>query len=99
MRGGTKGARLHDWTYLELHHLETVEHLAGAGGGRWTRGLPLRRRVADGELAFFTTQCPKGTSVEALVAVEGLRWAIEDVLESATNELGLDHNETRPWHG
>lgn len=28
------------------------------------------------------------------------RWkAIEDSSETAKNELGLDHNETRSWHG
>jgi SRSO17 transposase len=30
---------------------------------------------------------------------EGHRWAIEDSFETAKNELGLDHNETRSWHG
>src|SRR3546814_10362721 len=34
-----------------------------------------------------------------LVRVEGQRWAIEDSFETAKNELGLDHNETRSWHG
>jgi SRSO17 transposase len=34
-----------------------------------------------------------------LIAVEGRRWAIEDSFESAKNELGLDHNESRSWHG
>jgi SRSO17 transposase len=34
-----------------------------------------------------------------LVSVEGHRWAIEDSFEAAKNELGLDHNETRSWHG
>jgi len=29
----------------------------------------------------------------------GCRWAIEDSFETAKTELGLDHNETRSWHG
>ena len=29
----------------------------------------------------------------------GRRWAIEDSFETAKNEFGLDHNETRSWHG
>ena len=37
--------------------------------------------------------------MEKLVSVEGCRWAIEDSFETAKNELGLDHNETRSWHG
>ena len=56
-------------------------------------------RIADGDLAFFTTWCPAGTSIETLVAVEGHRWAIEDSFETAKNEFGLDHNESRSWHG
>jgi SRSO17 transposase len=65
----------------------------------WTRGLLIRRSLADASLAFFTTWCPAGTPVEALVAVEGRRWAIEDAFETAKTELGLAHNETRSWHG
>src|SRR6476619_533323 len=42
---------------------------------------------------------PAGTSIETLVAVEGHRWAIEDSFETAKNEFGLDHNESRSWHG
>ena len=59
----------------------------------------IRRRIADGDLAFFTTWCPAGTTIETLVGVEGHRWAIENGFETAKNELGLDHNETRSWHG
>ena len=33
------------------------------------------------------------------MSVEGHRWAVEDSFETAKNELGLDHNETRSWHG
>jgi SRSO17 transposase len=61
--------------------------------------LLIRRNIADGDLAFFSTWCPPGTSIETLVRVEGCRWAIEDSFETAKNELGLDHNETRSWHG
>ena len=59
----------------------------------------IRRNIADGDLAFFSTWCPKGTPMEKLVSVEGHRWAIEDSFEAAKNELGLDHNESRSWHG
>src|SRR5262245_49182807 len=59
----------------------------------------MRRNSADGELAFASRWCPAGTSIETLVKVEGHRWSIEDSFETAKNELGLDHNETRSWHG
>jgi SRSO17 transposase len=95
---GTKGPRLHDWAYLELAHLGADEYVEGATG-LWTRGLLMRRHLADGEIAYFTTWCPAGTPIGTLVAVEGRRWAIEDAFETAKTELGLDHNETRSWHG
>jgi SRSO17 transposase len=95
---GTKGARLHDWAYCELADLDAAEY-DDERTGLWTRGLLIRRNIADEDLAFFTTWCPAGTGIETLVKVEGHRWAIEDSFETAKNELGLDHNETRSWHG
>ena len=95
---GTKGPRLHDWCYLELADLE-AEEFNDENHGLWTRGLLIRRNIADGDLAYFTTWCPAGTSIATLVSVEGHRWAIEDSFETAKNEFGLDHNETRSWHG
>jgi len=95
---GTKGARLHDWAYLELADLDAAEY-DEARSGLWTRGLLIRRNIADSDLAFFTTWCPARTDIQALVLVEGHRWAIEDSFETTKNELGLDHNETRSWHG
>ena len=94
---GTKGARLHDWHYLDLADLDARQF--DGPPGPWTRGLLVRRSIADGSMAFFSTWCPLGTSLETLVAVEGRRWAIEDGFETAKNELGLDHHETRSWHG
>jgi SRSO17 transposase len=95
---GTKGPRLHEWCYLELADLE-AEEFNDEHHGLWTRGLLIRRHIADGDLAYFSTWCPAGTSIEKLVRVEGHRWAIEDSFETAKNEFGLDHNETRSWHG
>jgi SRSO17 transposase len=95
---GTKGARLHDWAYVELADLDAAEY-SSTLSGEWTRGLLIRRNIADGDLAFFSTWCPKGTPMKKLVLIEGHRWAIEDSFETAKNEFGLDHNETRSWHG
>jgi len=95
---GTKGPRLHDWVYLELANLQADEFNDDLHG-LWTRGLLMRRHITNGELAFFSTWCPAGTPINRLVAVEGHRWSIEDSFETAKNELGLDHNETRSWHG
>jgi len=97
---GTKGPRLYDWAYVELADLEARSFFdCRSASTMWTRGLLIRRGLSDGKRAFFTTWCPKGTPMAVLVEVEGRRWAIEDAFETAKTELGLDHNETRSWHG
>jgi SRSO17 transposase len=95
---GTKGERFYDWAYCPLADLDAAEFDAPAPG-LWTRGLLIRRSLADGELAYFTTWCPTPTSIETLVRVEGTRWRVEESFETTKNELGLDHNESRSWHG
>jgi len=95
---GSKGERLYDWAYCELADLDASDY-DEARTGLWTRGLLIRRSLVDGELAYFSTWCPAETKIATLVAVEGQRWAIEDAFETAKNELGLDHNETRSWPG
>ncbi len=95
---GAKGARLHDWAYCPLADLDAAEY-SPTLSGLWTRGLVIRRNITDGDLAFFSTWCPAETNLATLVKIEGHRWAIEDSFETAKNELGLDHNETRSWHG
>src|SRR3979490_1152370 len=92
---GTKVLRFRNSSSDEL----AESYVASANQGLWTRGLLIRRNIADGDLAFFSTWCPAGTSIETLVTVEGHRWAIEDSFETAKNEFGLDHNESRSWHG
>src|SRR4051794_27903614 len=56
---GAQGERLFDWAYLELADLEAAEYNENLSG-LWTRGLLIRRNIADGDLAFFATWCPAG---------------------------------------
>ena len=44
---GTKGPRLHDWAYLELADLDVAQYNSTLTG-QWTRGLLIRRNIADG---------------------------------------------------
>jgi SRSO17 transposase len=60
---GTKGPRLHDWCYLELADLDAQQFNA-QNHGLWARGLLIRRHIADGDLAYFTTWCPAGTTIK-----------------------------------
>jgi SRSO17 transposase len=58
---GTKGPRLHDWCYLELADLEGEES-SHHSQVLWTRGLLIRRNIANGDLAYFTTRAIAGRS-------------------------------------
>lgn len=93
---GTKGPRRHDWAYVELAHLGADEYVEGAEE-LWTRGLLIRRHRTDSELAYFSTSCRHLD--RSSCRGRGHRWSIEDAFETAKDELGLDHNETRSWHG
>jgi SRSO17 transposase len=96
---GTKGPRVYDWAYVELADLDAQAQGYSGSHGLWTRGLLIRRSITDSACAFFATWCPTGTGIDTLVAVEGSRWTIEDSFETAKTEFGLDHNESRSWHG
>ena len=87
---GAKGRRLYDWTRIQLAAPAT------AGMARW---LLVRRRRADGELAFYACYGPAATSLVGLVRVAGVRWAVEEGFEQAKGEVGLDHYEVRKWPG
>src|SRR5260370_10263935 len=79
---GTKGARLHHWAYCELADLDAAEY-DDQRTGLWTRGLLIRRNIADSDMAFFSTLCPYGTSIATLVNAEGQRLATADSFETA----------------
>ena len=87
---GAKGRRLYDWTRIQLAAPAT------AGMARW---LLVRRRRADGELAFYACYGPAATPLVGLVRVAGTRWAVEEGFEQAKGEVGLDHYEVRKWPG
>jgi SRSO17 transposase len=88
---GAKGPRLYHWARLPLRWL-TEE-----GFERW---LLIRRSRRDPEaLAHCFAYAPEGASLAELAAAAGLRWSIEQALQRAKDDLGLDHCEGRSWHG
>ncbi len=99
-KGSVRRSRM-EWQnegYCPLADLDAAEYDVPIPS-LWTRGLLIRRSLVDGELAYFTTWCPQGTSIETLVRVEGTRWRVEGSFETTKNELGLGHNESRSWYG
>ena len=67
---GAKGPRWYDWAFLE-----TADRAVTAGDGpHW---LLIRRRISDGELAFYRAHAPGPVPLAQLVQVAGSRWKIE----------------------
>jgi SRSO17 transposase len=86
---GSKGPRWYDWTQLRL--LQEVP-------SGWPRWLLARRSITDpSELAYYLAFAPAGTSLQTLVQVAGARWSIEQCLEEAKGEVGLDQYQVRSW--
>ena len=88
---GAKGPRVYDWTLVKIRPLREP------GKGYW---LLARRSIAKPEeLAWFVCFGLRETSLEELVRVAGIRWAIEECFEEVKGQVGLDQYEVRKWEG
>ncbi len=88
---GAKGPRLYDWARVPIRPL----HEPG-----WAHWLLVRRSLRDPEdLAYYVCFAPVGATLEGFVQVAGTRWAIEECIETAKGEVGLDQYEVRKWDG
>jgi hypothetical protein len=80
---------MNDWPLLELAESTAEE---------WPRQLLLRRGLEDkSEIVAYRTFAPASTPLSVFAQVAGTRWAIEDSIESAKGEVGLDQYEVRHW--
>jgi SRSO17 transposase len=88
---GIKGPRWCDWRWLPL--AEPLEP-------GWCRWLLVRRRVSDPTvLMVYVVFGRQETTLDEVVPVAETRWTIENGLEAAAGEVGLDHYEVRSWTG
>jgi SRSO17 transposase len=86
---GSKGPRVYDWATVPLVPPPIT------GWGRW---LLVRRSPSDvTDLAYYIVFGPTETTIAEMVRVAGSRWAIEESIEMAKGEAGLDQYEVRRW--
>jgi SRSO17 transposase len=85
---GAKGPRVYDWARVAL------VRPGWPGRGFW---LLVRRRLSDGELAFYACFGPAPTTLAELVRVAGVRWAVEECFQAAKDQVGLDHYQVRRY--
>jgi SRSO17 transposase len=87
---GAKGPRWYDWAFLEA-----ADPAVTAGDGpHW---LLIRRRISDGELAFYRAHAPDPMPLGQLVKVAGSRWKIEDGFAARKELAALDEHQVRSW--
>ena len=87
---GSKGPRMYDWASTRLNC--PVEG--------WERWALARRSPADpDELTYYLVFVPAGTPLDGVVRAAGRRWTIEEAIEQAKGEVGLDQYEVRSWRG
>lgn len=89
---GEKGPRIYDWACQRI--VEHQDQLPGRDG--W---LLVRRSPIDLEdLAFYLSNAPIETELLTLAQVASTRYTVEQCIEEAKGETGLDHYEVRYWH-
>lgn len=88
---GSKGERLYEWAWLQLPEQDE----AASQRARW---LLVRRNLSDpSQRAYYRAAGPANTTLASLVRVTGSRWKIEEGLEEAKGEVGLDQYEVRSF--
>jgi SRSO17 transposase len=86
---GAKGPRLYEWACVRLPRLPED------GMHKW---VLVRRSLADPtDLAYYRVYGPVGTALATMVRVAGTRWVIEEAIERAKGEVGLDQYVVRRY--
>jgi SRSO17 transposase len=85
---GAKGPRIYAWARVAIRPLREP------GRGHW---LLVRRRLADGELAYYVCYGPARTTLAELVRVAGTRWMVESGFQAGKGQTGLDHYQVRRY--
>jgi SRSO17 transposase len=86
---GAKGPRWYDWALIEA-----TDPAVPGGGPHW---LLIRRRISDGEYAFYRAHAPSPVPLAQLVRVAGSRWKIEDGFAGGKELAALDQHQVRCW--
>ena len=87
---GAKRLRWYDWALIEAADPAVTQ----GGGPHW---LLIRRRISDGEVAFYRAHAPHPIPLALLVMVAGARWKVEDGFAGGRELAALDEHQVRTW--
>ena len=86
---GAHGPREYNWARLPVRAGDT------RGRGHW---LLARRSLADpAGIAYYACYGPSRCSTADLAWTAGSRWHVEECIQQAKGETGLDHYQVRTW--
>lgn len=88
---GEKGPRTYEWGCQRV--IESRDGLPDRES--W---LLARRSLSDGEIAYYLSNAPAETPLLTLAQVASTRYTVEQCIEEAKGETGLDEYEVRHWH-
>lgn len=91
---GSKGPRLYDYAEVWVWFKE-----ADGFPGPRERLLARRSISQEPELKYHRSNAPEAVPLEKVAQVRGQRWTIEEDIQAAKGECGLDEYETRGWVG
>jgi SRSO17 transposase len=89
---GEKGRIMYHWARVRV--VESRDQLPGPDVWLLARRSP----SAPDKLAYYLAYVPPKTSRETLVRVASTRYTVEQCIEEAKGETGLDEYEVRFWH-
>lgn len=93
---GAKGPRVYDWAAAKLP-VNIVFDPDPPTHERWVLACRSLKRPA--EISYYLAYAPVGTMVEKPARVAGSRWAIEECVQAAKGQCGLDEYEVRRYPG
>lgn len=84
------------WSWISL---ADNQHRPHSDEVRCVSGMLIQRGGDNDEPAFFSTWAPLDTPIESFISVLAQQERVEAAFEAAKTTIGLDHNESRSWHG
>ena len=87
---GAKGPRWYDWALIEVADSAVTD----GSGPHW---LLIRRRISDGEYAFYRAHAPGPVPLAQLVRAAGSRWKVEEGFAACKELAALDEHQVRSW--
>ncbi len=87
---GATGPRVYDGAWGVIR--ESVEQPG------WMAWWLARRSLNEPtDITYYLAGAPAAATLQTLVQVAGTRWAVEERLETAQGEVGVDQYEVRKW--